>query len=253
MDCGCGRAIKKKCPDGYHIDVERRACVNNETGEIYTPSTTATEKPKVRMRGQATSYKRPVGNSHDVGAYAGRGEDLDNGKKIKIPEKQAQRIKQNRAKIRQYLQTLASRSKLRPLLVPLTAYYISYDFCAKKTAQYMQRAKNKQQKAMAEEYSKTMESILDDVPEFDYGNLDPDYAMKVLDTFDNKYRKLMEERKEQAKKKGKKSPEYAQYRAYADYIKMCEDIREKLEARIKGKAEAKSKIEQLQSQRSQFQ
>ena len=117
----------------------------------------------------------------------------------------------------------------------------------------MQRAKNKQQKAIAEEYSKTMDSILDDIPEFDFGDLDPDYAMKVLDTFDNKYRNLMEEKKAQAKEKGKKSPEYAQYRAYADYIKMCEDIREKVKARVEGKADAKDKIRQLEEQRSQFQ
>lgn len=261
MACGCGRAIQKKCPDGYHIDEKRGACVNNETGEVYTRPTTVNPDTATRTRRTqmpTTPSRRGVGTSHNVEGYKGRGEDIefeDEQKpksKYEIPEEQAKAIKQNMKKVKAYLQRLARDKKFAPILLPFTTYYIAYDFCVQKSAEYQAKAKTEQQKTLAEEYSKTMDEILKSVPEVDFDNLDPEDAVKLAHKYDAESRQKMEKYKQLAQKKGKKSIEYARYRAYADYVKMCEDVQEKLKVRIEMKQRAKRKMEQLQGQRSNF-
>ena len=95
------------------------------------------------------------------------------------------------------------------------------------------KAKTEQQKKIAETYSKTMDGILEQVPDINLDAVSPEKAKKVIEETERKFASKMEKLREQAKAKGKGSVEYAQFRAYADFMKMCQTKRAMIEIRLK--------------------
>lgn len=236
MACNCGgiRKDAPRCPKGYNRDDKTGQCLDKD-GNPYSRMTTdaGTSRP-VRHKTDED------GNTlHNVERFKGRGEDIEFEEKEKkkskydIPEEQAKAIKQNMKKVRAYLQRLARDKKFAPILLPLTTYYIAYDFCVQKSAEYNAKAKTEEQKKIAETYSKTMDGILEQVPEINLDSVSPEKAKKVIEETEQKFASKMNQLREQAKKKGKGSVEYAQFRAYADFMKMCQTKRAMVEIRLK--------------------
>lgn len=241
--------FESRCPRGYHKDEKSGRCVD-ANGNVYTPTTT-TERPAQRFRTGMSSNPRlgGVGNTKDVEGSKGKGEDFEEKPKFQIPEEDKKKIQQNIRTMRSFIANLTSRSTMwKKLLVPVTTSMIAYDMGMKQANKYREKANTKQQKKSAEMYAKTMNEILETIPDIDLDDISPDTAKKIVARMKDEQQSRLDELRELAKKKGKKSMEYAQYRAYADFIKSCNDKQDKIESRLL----AQRRMEQLKEQRSRF-
>lgn len=181
---------------------------------------------------------------HDL-AVAGKGdkfeefgEEYEDEKDPIIPKESSEKIKQNATVIKAYLKQLTKNKALLPLLVPLAGALYGYEKTMKQVKAYKEKAKSKKEKEMADAYAKTVEEIVDSVPDakdVDLDSMTEDdikafeknmYAMK------SKHKKRIDELKEIIKKKGKTCPEYAMYRAYKDYFDNCDGWIDKAEAKL---------------------
>ena len=160
-------------------------------------------------------------------------EDYDNdyGKedpKIRETKRKA-KIKSNKEIIMSFLKDISgSKSSLRPLLVPLSGFLLAYDKMSPKITSLYEKAKTDRQKKLVAEYDKTVEEIVDTMPKKDVD----DWTEEDIDEMTGKFAKRMSDLAVIIKKKGKNCPEYAQYRAYNDYLKMCEERQTALANRL---------------------
>ena len=193
----------------------------------------------------------------------GKGQDIETKEPL-IPEESKRKIKENNAKIQDYLKRL-SRSKVwGPLLVPVTCGLWACNGALKNAQKLKQRAKTQKQKKLADVYSKTVGEIIDSVQDVDFSKLPkrpqrPEKptkesmdkykaeleewkktkltpAMKSLLQQQEDYKTAMEKKMNDAKEKalteGKNSESYAMYRAYADYLNLVKEKTDMLTAKI---------------------
>ena len=162
--------------------------------------------------------------------FEGKDEDLgiEEHQKSQIPPEKLERIKANGKKIKQALKQL-TRGKYKALFVPLTAILWTYDGMSAKVEDYKKRAKSKHEREMAEVYDKTVEEIVSQMPDIDVDTWGED-TVKALT---QGYREKVDSLKQKIKEKGTRDcPEYAQYRAYRDYLLMADEKQEKIHRRV---------------------
>ena len=162
--------------------------------------------------------------------FEGKEEDLgvEEHAESKIPPEKMERIKANNKKIRQALNQL-TRGKFKSLFVPLIAVLWTYDGMSNKIADYKKRAKSNHEKKMAETYEKTVDEILKEMPEIDVDSWGEDTVKQLTEG----YRQKVESLKVKIKEKGTRDcPEYAQYRAYRDYLLMADEKQAKIAQRV---------------------
>ena len=164
-------------------------------------------------------------NYHQMALQQGKGKEkelaggVDNGyDESVIPKEQSERIKANLVVIRRNLTKLMNNPRLKNLLIPLSAGLIAYDGLVQSATKYKAKAKSKQEKAMADTYAKTVEEIMDGMPDMDK-DLGADAFVKLKTDCKEKVDALVAVIKE----KGKNCPEYAQYRAYKDFMSLCDE------------------------------
>lgn len=204
------------CPPGQHQHMGAK-------GKMLACHPTSTKHTNERTRQyheMALTSKRSEGMTEDFGI-----EDED---KTLIPPETKERIQANNKKIKQALKQL-TRGKFKALFVPLTAILWTYDGMSSKIADYKQKAKSKHDKQMADVYEKTVNEIIEEMPDIDVDSWGED-TVKALT---QGYREKVDSLKEQIKAKGTKDcPEYAQYRAYRDYLLMADEKQEKIHRRV---------------------
>lgn len=138
------------------------------------------------------------------------------GIKSFIRPEDAQRIKENNAKIKAFLNKL-SRGRARALVYPLL---VKYDASVKVATALYSKAKSRNEKKMADQYMKTANGIIEKVIKDLGGKSDiNEYTQEDFDKIRKDLEKTMNEYKAVIKQKGKNSIEYAIYRAYYDYLK----------------------------------
>lgn len=163
-------------------------------------------------------------NYHEMALQQGKGReselvggDEEYEAKDYITREQKERIKQNTVLIRRNLSKLLNNPRLKTLLVPISAGLMAYDGLTSTATKYKQKAKTEREKEMADIYSQTVEVIMDGMP--DMGK-----AMKADDfvKLKAKYLGKVKELVKVIKENGKDCPEYAQYRAYKDFMALCD-------------------------------
>lgn len=165
---------------------------------------------------------------------------------LDIPPEQREKIKQNKAKIKRYIKTLqSSQSKVwRNLLGPTVCLMWAYEGMYTKANELSQKAKSNSQKKLVDAYRSSIADIVESLPDPDVSKFPKMDREKQYTEDDLKQlreqqkqvaRELIEEIQSQqqaisekyldlqkkAQEKGKQSIEYAQYRAYKDYMTMC--------------------------------
>lgn len=238
------RKYETRCPNGYHKDPKTGQCLDGE-GNPYIPTQT---------------FKDPQA----VGRFKGTGEDIEFEEEEKKPmfgftEEQEKKIKQNTKKIKGFIAQMMRDSKFTrkfaPVLLPYCTFLISYDYCTRKSAEIRERAKNELEQEQAEAYQNALDEILKTVPDVDTDMLETGDAVQVVKEVQNGIRTKLNDLKKSAIENGRDSVEYAQYRAYSDYMKMCESKGKILETKLKlqQKKEQESKTRtSVDEQREKF-
>lgn len=215
---------------------------------------------------ETAKHKNPKTNQYHQMAINSKGDKFeefgedygDDGKSI-IPKESAEKIKQNGVVIKAFLKQLTKNRALLPILVPLAGALYGYEKTMKQVKSYKEKAKTKKQKQMADEYAKTVEEIINEVPKITDEDLDAMSDEKAKEFEQNlikmkaKHKKTIDGYKEIIKKKGKDCPEYAKYRAYKDYFDNCDDWIGKVEAKldpdgVKGKGKKKFDISRFSAE-----
>ena len=200
---------------------------------------------------------------HQMALNEGKGQDIET-KEPFIPEESKRKIKMNNAKIKDYLERLKKNKVWGPLLVPVMCGLWACNGSLKNAQKLKQRAKTKNQKKLADVYSKTVGEIVNSVQDVDFSKLpekpkppkEPTKesmdkykkeleewkntqlipAMKSLLQEQEDYKTAMEKKMNDAKEKalteGKSSDSYAVYRAYADYLNLVKEKTDMLTAKI---------------------
>ena len=195
-------------------------------------SPSKTESSNDKKKPKKNPFEKPVdaqtssteSNGTDSGSDFKGDEDYDEnyGKedpKIKETKRKA-KIKSNNEIIRAFIKTMTTKgTRMRPLLMPLCAFLSAYDMMSPKITAMAQKAKTAEQKKLVAEYDKTIEEIVDTMPKKDVD----EWVESDIDEMTGKFAERMGKLAEIIKKKGKNCPEYAQYRAYHDYLAMCEE------------------------------
>lgn len=183
-------------------------------------STKHTNERTRQFHEMAIAEKRNSNMEEDLG--------IEQEQKISIPPEKLARIKENNKKIKQALKQL-TRGRFKALFVPLTAILWTYDGMSSKIADYKARAKTQRDRQMADVYSKTVDEIVQQVPDIDIDTWGED-TVKALT---QGYRDKVESLKEKIKEKGTRDcPEYAQYRAYRDYLMLADEKQAKIHRRV---------------------
>lgn len=162
--------------------------------------------------------------------FEGKDEDLgvEEHTKSKIPPEKMERIKANNKKIRQALNQL-TRGKFKSLFVPLIAILWTYDGMSNKIADYKKKAKSDNDRKMAEVYEKTVDKIVQEMPDIDVDSWGEDTVKALTEG----YREKVESLKAKIKEKGTRNcPEYAEYRAYRDYLLLADEKQAKIVQRV---------------------
>lgn len=167
---------------------------------------------------------------------------------------QKQRFDRNIKSIKNNLKQIVNNPRLRNLLVPISAGLYTENKIVSQYNAYKARAKSEEETRLVENYGKATKEIMalldENVPDKNIESFNADDINKLWDTIDKKRKELAEI----VKKKGKKCPEYGQYRAYYDFQSKMKSIQSEIENRLvrqesesKQRAEAKRRAEELRS------
>lgn len=200
---------------------------------------------------------------HQMALNEGKGQDIET-KEPFVPDKYKAKIKQNNAKIKDYIRRLSRNKVWGPLLVPVICGLWAYEGAVKNAQKINERAKTNEQKRLANVYAQTVDEIVKSVKDVDFSKLPkkPERPEKPTKESMDKYKeelkewkdtqlipamksllkeqedyksateKKMNDAKEKALAEGKSSDSYAVYRAYADYLNLVKEKTDMLTAKI---------------------
>lgn len=235
MACPSGQH-QHKGADGVHIlrchSISQKH-TNPKTQNYHLMSVQSSGDNKKRKRDLLEPEEEVIINDDD---YVDEEEEKREEQKTKREQSEIKRkakIESDKKKIRAFLEKITRKgSTFRPLLVPLMGFLISYDKMSPMVAQLKEKARNNKEKEMAETYEKTVDEIVNIMPDKNVN----DWTEEDLVEMEEKIVDRMTKLAEAVKKKGTKlCPEYAQYRAYWDYVGVCEERQNAINQRLNAK------------------